>query len=424
MKYVERLLGSRLFKLNAGFFIGTGFSAAINYLFYPILGRIMSLESFGEVQVLFSIFLQLGIVLSVFGMVTVNLVTNDSDTKHRNAALAELERFALVLMAIFAIGVIVLSPLLGRQLQFQSSGSFIVLMFAALASVPAGLRGSYLQGIQDFWGYSIAQNIAAFSKLIFSIALVKIGFDTVGPIIALVLAQLAMVIYLNHRARSLGYRWLGSKFHFPDLLVVKKQLPYIFMVTGVTLVTTVLFSSDIIYAKRYFSPQEAGLYAGIATLARIIIFASGSVAGVLLTAIKLTNPTKQNRQVLMFSLALVASIGGALLAIFSFAPEFIVSTMLGSRYIPAAYLLPHLSLAIFLITIINVISIYFVALRRKTALYILLFGLFFTLNQLWVYHSSLLQIVQGLTYGSILVILCYVGWAVYRQTQISLTRNE
>lgn len=383
----------------------------------------MSLESFGEVQALLSIFIQLGIILSVLGMVTVNLVTNDSDDQHRNKTLAELERLALLLMTVVAIGVIVASPLLGRQLQFQSSGSFIVLMIATVASVPASLRGSYLQGIQDFWGYSIAQNIAAISKLIFSVTLVLIGFDTVGPVIALVLAQVGMVVYLNHRARSRGYKWVGSKLQLPDLSVVSKQLPYIFMVTGVTLVTTVLFSSDIIYAKRYFSPQEAGLYAGIATLARIIIFASGSVAGVLLTAIKITNSASENRKVLLFSLAMAITIGGTVLGIFSIAPEFIVSTMLGHRYLPAAYLLPHLSLAIFLITIINIISIYFVALRRKTALYILLFGLLFTLNQIWTFHSSLLQIVQGLTYGSILIILCFGGWAVFRQTQATLTRN-
>ena len=69
---IKKLIKDDFLKNNAIFFIGSMAVAVLNYLYHPILGRMMSVEDFGEVQSLISLFIQLSIFMGVFNIITVN----------------------------------------------------------------------------------------------------------------------------------------------------------------------------------------------------------------------------------------------------------------------------------------------------------------------------------------------------------------
>ena len=80
MRTIVRPLSTSAFlRHNAIFFVGAVAVGALNYLYYPILGRMLNIESFGEVQTLVSLFVQLQIFLTVMSQVTVNVVANYED---------------------------------------------------------------------------------------------------------------------------------------------------------------------------------------------------------------------------------------------------------------------------------------------------------------------------------------------------------
>jgi len=70
---------------NAIFFFGSVAVGVLNYVYYPILGRMLSVEAYGEVQALVSLFLQMLVFLVVMSQVTINVVANytDEDKKRR-----------------------------------------------------------------------------------------------------------------------------------------------------------------------------------------------------------------------------------------------------------------------------------------------------------------------------------------------------
>ena len=74
---------------NAVFFLGNMAVNVLNYLFYPILGRMLAPSYFGEVQVLFSILSHVTIFFNVFGLVVVNSVANQKDRKDANKIIIE-----------------------------------------------------------------------------------------------------------------------------------------------------------------------------------------------------------------------------------------------------------------------------------------------------------------------------------------------
>jgi purine-cytosine permease-like protein len=92
---VRSIAHSPFLRQNAIFFIGSTVVSFLNYLYYPVLGRLLSPADFGEVQAIISFFLQTGVLLSVLSLVTINVVKRYPRPVDQAPLLAELERIAL-----------------------------------------------------------------------------------------------------------------------------------------------------------------------------------------------------------------------------------------------------------------------------------------------------------------------------------------
>jgi O-antigen/teichoic acid export membrane protein len=387
-------------------FAGSMLVGALNYLYYPVVGRLVSTDQFGEVQTLVSLFLQITLVLSVVADVTVNIVANATDESARNIIVYELERFITMLMAlIVALALICIVPI-DHFLHLNSGWPIVVLGVTLVTASLATQRGAFLRGVHAFGILSISQVVTASCKLIASVILVKIGFGTVGAIGGLIVAQLLTIAFLWPASRRLGL--LSNKnmqFRLPDINVLRPELPYAALVLIVSVVTTVFFSIDVVLVKHFFSAHIAGEYAGVATIARIIYFLTGSVSLVLLSAVQLKAPMRTNRRLFLRSLVLTTILGGAAVTVFVIAPHLVIKLLIGSRYLPLSSLLPRLSLTMFIISIVNLVFSYDVALRRWSIAVISIIGMIATIILVTLHHASPVQLVDSLLIGSCILLV-------------------
>jgi O-antigen/teichoic acid export membrane protein len=402
MKYPRALLQSEFIRHNGIFFFGSLAISALNYLYYPVLGRLLPTAAFGEVQTLVSVFLQATIFLSVVTNVAVNIVTNEPDTRRSSRIVMELERLStLVMLAALAIALVFVRQL-AAFLQFHATLPFFLLAASLLVGVPSALSLAYLRGRSAFGAVSISGTLVALAKLLASVGLVLAGFGTAGAIGGLVIAQLLALTYTRAAARRRGLvTAAGPLWRRPDLALVLPQLPYAGLVLVVSLVITVLFSLDVIVAKHYFSADVAGAYAGVATIARIIFYLTGSIAGVLLSSVKLDAPRAHNQRLLLRSALLQAGLGGSVLLVFALAPTLVIRLLVGSRYLAYAHLLPALSLALFLLAAINLLLVYDLALRRASAAVISVAGAALMSALIQTHHATPDALVHSLLLGSI-----------------------
>jgi O-antigen/teichoic acid export membrane protein len=421
-RLIRQVRGSDFLRQNAVLFFGSLLVSVLNYAYYPVLGRLLKIEAYGEVQILISLFLQLTIFLTVLSQVTVNVTANykDEDTKHK--VVFELEKFGLLLSVLVLIVGIFASWQLKQILHFDSVWPFIVLLLGLVATVPLTFRIGYLRGKQRFGPVSVAGVIGAVSKLIISAGLVIIGFSTVGAIGGVLVAQLLAFVYTVSRARQAGFkRPAGSSyFTLPDLHTLKPELTYAAFVLVASLGVTILSSVDVFIVKHYFSAEVAGGYAGVATVAKMLFFLTASIAQVMLPAVKIHAAERANRQYLLKSLALTVGLGGVAMIVFMLLPQFVISVLMGGTYAPYAHLLPTLSLAMFLISVINLIVFYYVALRKYQIGLLVVTGLAITFWLLVNNHSSLDSIVNNLALGSVGMLALFAGWRVLN----SVTKKE
>ncbi len=400
---IHQIKSSDFLRHNLVFFVGSFAVSAINYLYYPVLGRLLPTTQFGEVQALVSLFLQANIFLSVVTNVAVNIVANERDEQLRNRIVFELERLAgLIVLGSVTVALIFVQPL-KEFFQFPEVAPFFALGAALVASAPLALRSAFLRGRSAFGMLSTANVIASVAKLVVSAMLVLFGMGTFGAIGGLVIAQLIALVYARRQATRLGLSGsAGALLRRPDIRLIKPQLPYTLLVLIVSLVTTTLFSFDILVVKHYFNGEIAGLYAGIATIARIIYFLTGSFAGVLLSNIKLTESLATNRAILKRSALLQLVIGGSVLAVFAFLPNLVIRLLIGSRYEVYAGLLPALSLALFILAFVNLLLSYDLALRRRSAAVVSIIGMAVTAVWIVLAHATPEQVVHSLLWSSII----------------------
>lgn len=406
MRYVTALKRSDFLKHNAVFFVGSVLVGALNYLYYPILGRLMAPAAFGELQVLISLFLQFTILLNVLSMITVNVTVNQTDVKKAHRIIFELEKLA----AYLTVGILAFSVIGGEflrsTLHFESMLPFVALALAMLASVPLTFRSAFARGQKRFGIASASQLIGATVKIIFSVGLVVLGLGVAGAVAGIVGAQLVAFLYAARWAARLGFSRPADTHYgtLPDLKIVVPELKYAAAVLVGLLAVTMLMSIDVIVVKYFFDPHTAGLYAGIATVARTIFFLAVPLSQVLMPMVKTNQPLKQNYHLLLKSLGLTVAVCGFVLGVLAFAPETVVRVLMGVEYITYAPLLLPLATAIFAISIVNLVMTYYFALRQKMIMLVGIIGFAISLSLMLVWHGDLSAIVDSMLIGSVITL--------------------
>lgn len=413
MLSLQRLGNSQFLRHNAVFFFGSLAVGGLNYLYYPIIGRLLEPTAFGEVQTLVSIFLQLSIFLTVLSLVIVNIVTNTPDEQRRNSLVFEFERLALVA----SLAVLLLSLVFQRQLQsflqFESSWPFPVLALCMVVTVPFILRGALLRGKQRFGLVSAGNLIAAGTKIVFSAALVAAGLGTIGAIGGIVAAQTAAWIFVGAWAYRLGLKHIpGKRLRLPNMRLLLPELKYGAFVLLGSLAITLQYSIDILVVKHYFDAHVAGLYAAVAAVARVLFFLTASIPQVLISAVRMHHAPSKNKALLVKSGVLLCALGLPTLAILCLAPGPVIRVLMGGSYEGLASLLPRLAIAIFVVSVTNLMVSYYLALRRYGIAVVVALGVIVTFALLLWQHQTPAAVVNNLLIGSLVMLGLASAWII------------
>ncbi len=161
----------------------------------------------------------------------------------------------------------------------------------------------------------------------------------------------------------------------------------------------------MVVVKKYFSPELAGFYSGMAIIGRIIYFLVSSIPAVLLPSIKIKDENKENKKIMIKAIALTAFLGISALAVFSAFPEFITKILIGNRYAEYAYLLPKISTYLLLVSFSSLFFYYFLALRKNHIILPALLGPLTVIVLCYIIHSNISTVVNNFLIGSFISFL-------------------
>jgi len=386
--------------------------AFLNYIFHPLLGRLLAPVAFGDVQALLSLIAQSGIIFGAFSLVVVNITTNIEDARERNAIISALQNVAFYVVGfIFLILVLSISELKS----FFNFSSYVPLVGLAVILPISSLstfRNAYLQGSGNFSKLSLSGIVASLGRLIFVFIFIFLGLEVLGATLGIVMANICVLGYLFYQTRESLDLSIKSDIHILEKGSLKKELVYGVLVLFATSLVTLFYTSDVLIIKHYFSAFDAGLYSGISAIAKILFFAVGPSSVVLLSSVKMRHSFIDNSRALAKSLAISLVVGILGLVAFYLFSDMIIKVMIGSKYVPFAHYLPKAGLVMFLTAFANILVFYFLALRRFFLVGVSLFGIGAMGFILLSGHTSIAEVLNNLLLSlvviTILLITVYV----------------
>jgi O-antigen/teichoic acid export membrane protein len=381
--------------------------AFLNYLYHPVLGRMMKIEDFGEVQAFISFTLIFGVFAGLFRNVIVHIAANYKGDAADKSAILMLQKLGLYFVIAISAVLLIFNGYFLNFFNFDSSYFFIVLSLLLVIGVFSSTHQAIVQGLHRFKVLSISGIIASATKIILAVILVYFGFNILGAISGLVLSSLIGLVYVYFYSNK--HFPLGNGFKIAIDRRVKKELWYTFLVFAASFSITFLYTADTIIMKRYFTAEVAGFYSGIATIGRIIFFLTGSIAGVLLPSIKINDQEGENRRTLAKGIFLTGLLGGGALLTFSLFPDIITNLLIGKRYQAFAYLLPEVSVFLFIVSLANLVFFYLLALRSNFVIIAAAAGPLIVLGLTLIRHNTVGAIIDNFLMGSLAVLILLSG---------------
>jgi O-antigen/teichoic acid export membrane protein len=266
-KKLLRIIGSS----SLLFFALSGLSSLLNYAIYPILSRLVSVDTYGEIQFLLSSFNQLAVGFVVLNILAVIITVTVVDKNSQKGKVRSLNIIAgVIALSLALIGIVALLANMSG-LQLSSPMGIIFIGIALILNVPYTITVGQLQGSGKFVQSGVVGIVATLGKFVFSIIFVLAGLGVAGAMLGVALGMgisLLIGYFYSNRSPMIS---LTLQQHIKSLLDLKYiALTGLFCITVLTLLSTV----DSIASRIILSTTEAGLYAAVATLAKIILAAT------------------------------------------------------------------------------------------------------------------------------------------------------
>jgi len=192
--------------------------------------------------------------------------------------------------------------------------------------------------------------------------------------------------------------------------ITKYAIPVFFS----TLAFTSLYTADVVLARHFLSAQEAGFYAALATLGKIVFFASSPIITVMFPMISERHASgKQYLGFLNLSFGLVILGCLGVTSVYFFFPELMIKTLFGSQYLPASPYLFLFAIFISLYTFSSLLVNFYLSIKRTRIVILPMMAALFQAVAIFAFHQNLSQIVLvsvvvlGLLFISLLIYLVY-----------------
>lgn len=408
-------------------FAGTIIGSFCAYLFNMLMGRYLGPIQYGDLTAILSM---LSVITVISG--TVLIISMRYSSEFYNEGLIKvlkkffgfLTKYLLIVgVIIFIIGTLLVKPI-SHFFSINETTSLIIAFVSVIFSLLIVINRGFLQGVQRFWAVSSLGVLETALRLLLGVTLVLIGFKLIGAMCAIVLATAiayaVSFIPLNKIFKTKSAVTKSAKFKFDK----KEIISYSWPILIASLFLAVALNTDIILVKHYFDPETAGVYAAISTIAKIILYATAPIVGVMFPMVS-EKKVKGDKHFKIFLFSLLLTLVGSLiiLAIYTIAPAKVILILYGPKYVSLFELLPATGVFIAFYALSSLLANYFMVIKNFKFLFIFGLTLIAQITLIILHHPSLYYVVRILilTNGILFsLLLLYYLYTKKRQLRLLL----
>lgn len=362
-----------------------------NYLFNLILGRWLGRAAFADLSLMVTLMLMVTFFTATLQLTAAKFAATHLAEERPEATVA-LRRWmgrsawigGVVAAAIVAGG----APFWQTFFNTASPWPFVILGVGMPVYFAQGVDRGILQGQMRFGRLSASYQAEMWVRLVFGLLLVNLGWSVNGAVLAITLSFIATWIVAQPKLGELSaepitdsQRKLIMAFAWPVVVVQISQI--------------LINNSDIVIVKRFFEPVDAGEYAALALIGRVVFFATWSVVTTLFPIVAKRHAAGEaHRNLLWGGLGIVTAISTVIVAMTVLIPEFIVMTLFGEAYLGIAPVLWQYAIATMLYAMANVIVNYRLSADKNFGTYLATAAGALQVILLWIFHANIEQVVH------------------------------
>lgn len=388
-KKIKQIIKNPLFSGSAVMIIGTNATNIINYIYHLIMGRLLGPSSYGELSALFSLVGLLGIISVALNLVIVKYISSAHSKGEVNGLIQWFTRYVFFITFFVFLVIAAVSPMISSFLKINNTFLVILVAVMFVFGLLSAVNKAALQGLLNFNKTVITVLLENSTKLLLGILLVYLGFSVGGAMAALVVS--ALFGFLLSRQFLAPYFEKVANIN----LNLRQLATYIIPVFLQSIAITSLYSSDIVLVKHFFNSHQAGLYAAISTLGKIIYYGAGPIGLVMFPIVSKRESQGQSHQkVLIYSLVLTCILAFGVLGAFALFPSIVIRILFGSSYLEAGSLLVWFGIFITLFTLSVFLINYSLSLKQTKIVVLPILAAVIQIIGIGLFHNNLYSVVM------------------------------
>ena len=334
-KSLRLILGQEISQFLGGSFItvlGSLLAGFLGYLYHLLMGRLLGPSEYGVLASLLSLLYVFSVPTATFSLVATKFA---ADFKKSRQFLEKTEKKSFLFSLLFFLFFGALTPLIASFLHLQALLPILLIGLCLALGFLVTFKGAILQGRLNFVPLAVGGTANAAIKLLLGIIFVYFGLGINGAILPMVIGAIFSYFYFQHFLIS---KEVMVKEETSSPKLTNKEIwDYTKPIFFFTLSFALLYSIDIIFARHFLAPQEAGWYGALSTLGKIIYFLVSPLSLVLFPmASRKKSQEEKSDRLFRFSFSLAILIAIFLTAAYFLFPNLILRVFYGEQFLPAA----------------------------------------------------------------------------------------
>lgn len=330
INYLKKIIKHDLVKKGSIFFLGSNIANFLSFIFNLILVRQLTISNYGIYSSLISFVSLFAMPSSAISTVIIRFSTEFFAQKNIKAVAKMYKkflRFVLIFSLILFSFLSIFSLYISKFLKIDDMLIIILAIGVISFSYIYTVYGAFLQGFLKFEFLSIVSVLSTIFKIVLVLLFLYLGFSLRGVFGAILLATIFPIILVNFNLSFLSDKKNNSsENHFSYQKMLNYALP-----SGLALFFVSSFiTSDILLVKHFLTPFEAGKYASIALMGRVIFyFSSPFIAVSLPYFIKKNAINEKSKNNLILPIVIIALASLSFSLFYLIFPGFLSRILLG-----------------------------------------------------------------------------------------------
>jgi O-antigen/teichoic acid export membrane protein len=356
--------------------------ALLNFAYNVQVAQRLGPADFGHVATLVTLLLMASSLTLSFQIVCAKFVARNQEPGAKAAVFRSLRRNAWIVGLALAGLLCAISFPIANYLNFPSVWMPLLLAIGIAFYIPLGVKRGTFQGTCAFPRLAGNFMLEAASKFLLALLLVT-WFGAMGAVVAMTMS--VIVAY-----------WLPTvtdTFRRPSQLHVaasaREGLQAVLFFVGQVLI----LNADMIVVKHLFPPEQAGIYAAVALVGRVLFYASWSVIGAMFPVSAEAGRQRPQRSLLVVPTILVTGMFLSFVALVALFPASIMKTIFGPGFQQSEPLLVLYAAATAAYALSAMLMAYEISHKVANTGWLQIVAGILVFTGIYLFHSSLRQVV-------------------------------